>query len=131
MKPELTQEERDIATEELRTWQEETGRGSYVNTFDAGEISIYKSPCYGDRVRFADGSVWTLEQRTGMKWGLYDNGNGVLHSAIGLHAGVVDLCASINSQDRFLKDLMKRSTAAESVLRGETGNLDAIAKILS
>lgn len=107
----MTQEERDIASEELRTWLDETGRGSSecVNTFDASTLSIYKSPGSGDQVRFADGSVWVLKQRTGLKWGLYDEESDVLHSAVGLHSGMVELCASINSQDDFLKRLLRRA----------------------
>lgn len=86
-----------------------------VSTFDATTINIYKSPEQGDQVKFADGSIWTIKQREQMSWGLYTDDN-YLHSAVGLHRGMIDFCASINEQGRFLSDLLAVNYQA---IRGE------------
>jgi hypothetical protein len=72
-----------------------------IQTFDATAINIYKMPGQGDKVRFADDSIWTIKMREGMKWGLYADNN-VLHSAIGLWASMNDFCSSINAQADFV-----------------------------
>jgi len=84
-----------------------------MNTFDALTINIYKMPESGDQVLFADGSRWLLKQRDGRNWGLYDAENGHLHSAIGLHASMVELCASTNAQ----ADFVQRTVLVERSIR--------------
>lgn len=73
-----------------------------ARTFDAQTINIYKMPEQGDQVLFADKSLWTIKQREQMKWGLYAENN-IRHSAIGLHASMIEFCAAINAQAEFIR----------------------------